>query len=224
MVIAALVVAIISAAISGASVVYARRSAGAADKSAAVAAITAGLDTDRRHAELTPRFRITCAPSNPGSDMLRLIVRLMGPPELGHLDRLTVSIRDDHPWRSQAWPAGGRPTAEQVAAQIWGRWRFTPGTGPGASPSRGVPGADPTGRTTPTGGMPVGEELPFQLEATWPPSWSRQPIDAWQQQIGPWLRLKLESHLEGQPPWVLPAELMIQDGVGYTEVPAPPGT
>jgi hypothetical protein len=218
-VVAALVVAIISAGVSAASVFYARRSAGSAEQSAGSAAITAGLDADRRHAELTPRFRITCAQSNPGSDTMRLAVYLLGPPELERLDRLTVSIRDDHPWRAQGRPLAGGPTPEQVAEQIWGRWRFTPGTGPGADPVRGIPGADPTGRTTPTGGLPVGEELPFQLEPTWAPPWSHQSLDSWQQQVGPWLRLRLECYRDGQPPWVLPAEILIDNGVGFTEIP-----
>ena len=72
--------------------------------------------------------------------------------------------------------------------------------------------------------MPVGEELPFFLEPNHPPQWSQQPLDAWQQQMGPLLRLKLECHKEGRPPWVLPAELMVNEGVAYAEVPAPPGT
>ncbi len=222
MVIAALVVSIVSALGSGAAVFYTRRSAGAADRSAGAAAITAGLDADRRQAELTPRFRITCQPSNPGSDALRLAIYLLGPPELERLDALTVSIRDDHPWRAQGTPTGGR-TPEEIANQIWGRWRFVPGTGPGADPVRHIPGADPTGRTTPTGGLPVGEELPFFLEPNHPPQWSQQPLGAWQQQMGPWLRLMLECHKEGRPPWVLPAELMVNEGVAYAEVPAPPG-
>jgi hypothetical protein len=235
MAIAALVVAIGSVAVS---VSYGRRStavaarsaaaadlsADAADKAAGAAAITAGLDADRRHAELTPRFRITCAQSNPGADSMSLVIHLLGLPELERLDGLTVVIRDDHPWRGQGTPLAGGPTPEEIARQIWGRYRFTPGTGPSADSVRGIPGADPTGRTTPTGGLPVGEELQFQLEPNHAPLWSQQSLDAWQQQMGPWLRLRLECHREGQPPWVLPCEMKIENGVGYTEVPAPPGS
>lgn len=187
MALAALILAIISAVFGGAAVVYYRRSAQAAESSAAdsarsadaaersaeaadrsaeaatrsadAAAVTARLDIDRRHAELTPHFRISVEPSNPGSDTLRLAVCLLGPPELERLDALTVTIRDDHPWRAQGRALASGPTPEQVAQQIWGRWRFTPGTGPGTDSIRGIPGADPTGRTTPTQGLPVGEEL-----------------------------------------------------------------
>ncbi len=149
---------------------YARRSDRSAARSAAAASTTAALDKQRRNAELTPRFRVTCGLSNPGSPTLRLGVFLSGPPELERLDALTVTIRDDHPWRGQGTPLAGGPIPEQVAAQIWGPYRFIPGTGPGADHVGGIPGADPTGRTTPTGGMPAGEELPFFLEPTFPPS------------------------------------------------------
>ena len=91
----------------------------------------------RRNAELTPRFRVTCEPSNPGSPTLRLGVFLSGPPELERLDALAVAIRDDHPWRGQGTPLAGGPTPEQVAAQIWGPYRFIPGTGPGADTDSG---------------------------------------------------------------------------------------
>lgn len=160
--IAALVVAIVSALGTVGAVWYARRSDRSAAKSAAAAATIAALDLQRRRAELTPRFGLTCESSNPGSPTLRLGVFLSGPPELERLDVLTVTIRDDHPWRGQGTPLAGGPTAEQ----IWGPYRFIPGTGPGANSVRGIPGADPTGRTTPASGLPVGEELPFFLEPT----------------------------------------------------------
>ena len=198
--IAALAVAIVSALCAAGAVWYARRSDRSAARSAVAASTTAALDIQRRNAELTPRFRVTCEPSNPGSPTLRLRVFLSGPPELERLDALTVTIRDDHPWRSQGTPLAGGPTPEQVAAQIWGPYRFIPGTGPGADSVRGIPGADPTGRTTPTGGLPVGEELPFFLEPTFPPSWSQQPQDHWLTESAPVVRLRLECRRDGWDP------------------------
>ena len=207
MVIAALVVSIVSAFGSVGAVWYARRSADSSAKSAEAAKTTAALESQRRHAELTPRFRVTCQPANPGSEGLSLAVFLAGPPDLERLDALTVTIRDDHPWRGQGTPLAGGPTPEQVAAQIWGPYRFVPGTGPGASSVRGISGADPTGRTTPTGGMPVGEELPFALEPTWPPSWSDQPRDNWRRERGTVVRLLFECHRDGLEPWTLTGEV-----------------
>jgi hypothetical protein len=159
-------------------------------------------------------------PSNPGSTILKMQIYLAGPAELERLDALAVSIRDDHPWRGESTPVGGGPTPEQVRRQIWGRWMFRPGTGPGADSTRGIPGADETGRTTPTSGLPVGEGLPFFLDSTFPPPWSHQDLRAWQEQMGPYLRLLLECVREGQQPWVLPAEIVIDNnGAGYAEIP-----
>src|SRR5260370_33661982 len=168
--IAALVVAIVAALSAVGAVRYARRSDRSAARSAAAASTTAALDKQRRHAELTPRLRVTCEPSNPGSPTLRLGVFLSGPPELERLDALTVTIRDDHPWRGQGTPLAGGPIPEQVAAQIWGPYRLIPGTGPGADPVGGIPGADPTGRTTPTGGRTLAPSFTLLTTPTVPSS------------------------------------------------------
>lgn len=219
MALAALIVAIVSAVAGVGGLALARRSATSAARSADAAAVTAALDVDRRHSELTPRFRLTCEPWNPGIDTLRLRVCLTGPPELERLDELTVMIRDDHPWRGQGTPLAGGPTPEQVAQQIWGRWRFTPRVGPGADSIRGIPGADETGRGCPARDLPVGEELLFQLEPTSPPRWSQQALQSWQEQVGPMLRLRLGCRRDGWELWTLPCEVLIENGVGRTEVP-----
>ncbi len=72
--------------------------------------------------------------------------------------------------------------------------------------------------------MPVGEELPFHLEPTWPPSWSDQSLDSWQQQMKPYLRLLLECHRDGHPAWILPCEMVVTDGVAFVEVPGTLGS
>lgn len=212
MAIAALIVSIVVTLAAVGSVWYARN----ADRSAAR---TAALDLQRRHAEIRPRFRVTCAAANPGSETVVLTVALIGPPELERLDGLTVVIRDDNPWRAEA---AGRtavgPTAEQIAAQIWGPRRFIPGTGPLADPVRGVPGADRTGRTTPTTGMPVGEELRFFLEPTRPPQRSSQSQPDWQRERGTALRLRLHCQRDGWEPWTLACEI---DTAGTTSVDIP---
>lgn len=214
---AALVVSIGAAIVSiGAFVVsifsarYAFRSARAGEKSAEASSTTAALEVNRRHTELTPRLRIRCRPSNPGSDQFRLTVSLVGPSELGRLDRLVVTIRDDHPWRSEAGQIAGGPTPEQVAAQVWSPFRFVPGTGPGANPSRGVPGSDRLGRSTPTSGLPVGEELPFFLEPSLVPSWSAQTSQEWANERGSVLKLTFECHKNGAEPWTLTGEIDTQ--------------
>ena len=131
-----------------------------------------------------------------------------------------MTIRDDHPWRTQGSPRAGGPTAEQVAEQIWGPFRFRPGTGPGADSVRGIPGADPTGRITPTGGMPVGEELTFLLEPTQPPPWSQRTTEDWQRERGTVVRLRLECHRDGWDPWTLTCAVDVSRGYSdAVEVP-----
>lgn len=218
--IVAVVVSIVSAAVAAISVAYARRSAQSAESSAVSAKTTAALDVQRRNVELTPRFRATCTPLNPGTgNMRRLVLTLVGPPELQRLDALTVRIRDDHPWRAEGTPLAGGPTPEQIADQIWGPYRFTPGTGPGADPARGVPGADRTGRSSPTSGLPVGEGLPFQLEPTLPPSWSQQSPQDWSREQGMLVRLSVECRRDGWEPWTLPCELDASTWPAVVEFP-----
>jgi hypothetical protein len=95
--------------------------------------------------------------------VLRLRVMLVGPPGLDRLDRLTVTIRDDHFRRGEHQQIMGGPTTEEIKAHIWGPYRFTPSTGPDDARADGI------GRTTVYDAqLPIGEELPFQLEHTVP--------------------------------------------------------
>jgi hypothetical protein len=94
------------------------RSAEASERSAVAAERAASLEGQRRHAEMTPQFRVTVEQANEGIEDLRMMVFLADPPELGRLDSLTVRVRDDHPWRAEGMPLAGGPTPEQVAAQV----------------------------------------------------------------------------------------------------------
>ncbi|VVJ21643.1 Uncharacterised protein [Amycolatopsis camponoti] len=207
---AALIVAIASGIIALGSAGYTRMAARANRRSADADEITAALEGDRRHAELTPRLRVRCAPANAGSEDFKLTVELLGPPELGGLDSLEVTIRNDNPWRGQGTPLAGGPSPEAVAAHLWSPLRFKSGTGPGADPVNGVPGADPTGRTTPTSGFPVGEALPFFLEPTTPPVWSEgQSSQDWRRERGTVLRLSFLCGKDGTE-WTLVGEIDTQ--------------
>jgi hypothetical protein len=218
---AALIVSIIAIVISAASGAYTRIQARANQRSAIADEVTAELERDRRHAELTPKLRVICRPANPGSEYYKVIVHLVGPMALGRLDALTVTIRNDSVWRERATPLAGGPTQEEVAAHIWGPLRFTPGTGPGANPVAGVPGADPTGRTVTAAGVPVGEDWIFALEPTRPAIWMRQTIDEWRRDRGTILRLTFECHQEDTEPWTLTGEIDTQTD-NPVEIPARP--
>ena len=107
----------------------------ARSSSQASAAMTA-IERRRWHADLTPQFELACRVTSGERATLR--VALVGPAALDRIDRVTVRIRDDIPGRAPVTPGG--PTAEEIARQVWGPYRFVPG----------VDGADqdrPLGRT-----------------------------------------------------------------------------
>jgi hypothetical protein len=174
----------------------------------------AGIERDRRHSELTPRFRIEWGQANPGVETLTLRVTLAGPPGLDFVDRLTVRIRDDHFRRSDHEPLAGGPSREDIARQIWGPYRFTPGTGPDEAR------ADETGRVTVYDHvLPVGEGLPFQLDPTYPPRWSAWTREGWLAQVGTVIRLVLVAERDGHGSWTLPAEIDAAGPEMMLEVP-----
>jgi hypothetical protein len=111
--------------------------------------------------------------------VFRLRVLLAGLPALGQLDQLTVTIRDDVHTRGEAILTAGGPTRDQIKRQIWGSYRFPPGTGPDEAR------ADETGRGAYEGVLPVGDALICQLESNPPPPWSKWTPEKWQASRGP---------------------------------------
>ncbi len=171
---------------------------------AAATKLTA-IESQRRHNELCPRLRMTCEPFNPGSDTLRLRVMLAGPHGLDRLDRLTVTIRNDHLRRGEGsyQEHMDSPTQEQIRAHIWGPYRFTPGTGPDEAQ------ADITGRVTVyDSALPLGEELPFQLEHTRPGHWMTGMTQSdWLRQRGTVIRVAFNAEHTEHGTWTLPCEI-----------------
>jgi len=177
--------------------------ASARDSTAAATGLIA-IESQRRHSELSPQLRVKCEPLNPGSDVLRLRIMLVGPAGLDRLDRLTVTIRNDHFLRGEGHqPLIGDPTQEEIRQHIWGPYRFTPRTGPNNAR------ANKTGRETVyDASLPLGEELPYQLEPTTPAHWMTgmtQP--GWLRQCGTVIRLAFIAEHKEHGIWYLPAEI-----------------
>jgi hypothetical protein len=193
------------------SVGEARRSAGAAERSAEAAAVTAQLDTDRRHSELTPQLRIECEPGGQG---VQMTVTFKGPAELRRLDELAVRVRNDHAWRGRGSSIAAGPSPEQAAAHVWGPLRFAPGSAlPGGT------GPDEHGRTIIARAVPVEEPVMFVMEPTRPPKWSASSLADWQRDMGALLRLELTCQAPGWEPWTATCEGPIISGRGTMEVP-----
>jgi hypothetical protein len=197
--------AIATLAAAGVAAWAARQSRISAQRANAAAEALAEIERDRRHSELTPRFRVIVEPWGPGTDTKKLRVMLLGPPGLDHLDTVTVRIRDDHFRRGEGMLLAGGPTRDQVKTHIWGPYMFTPGTGPDEAR------ADSTGRVTAyEAALPVGEELPFQLEPTRPGSWmTAMSQEDWQRQRGTVIRLAIDATHAQHGIWTLPCEIEV---------------
>ena len=168
----------------------------AAREAATAATALTKLEQGRWHNELTPRFTTTATKTPEGR--VRLVMALDGPAALDRLDQLTVTIRDDTTdHRSRL--AGG-PTEEQIAAQIWGPYRFTPG----------VDGADHTGRAAAPIRLLLGDDRPFQLEPSTPPPWWAEDPEAWRAQYATApIRLAVRCrHNDNDHEWNVPIEIV----------------
>ena len=186
----------------------AKESAVASGRSASAAEKGVALETGRRHSELAPRFRVVMKREKPQVPLPSLSVFLLGPPELGHLDGLTVTIRDDPHLRDTTSVDGATP--EQIAEMVWGPYQFPPST-------------DATSHVASGEGMKVGDELLFILQRTkpsWPPLESNP--GAWQLLTRTLLLLRLEARREGWEPWTLACEIDSTDEQTTIEVPGGP--
>jgi len=113
---AAWIAALVSVPVAVASAIVAivarrdaKRAAGAAERSAQAAEDLTAIEQRRRHEELTPRLSVEATCWGPGSDRLRVTVRLDGPPGLDRLDHVAVRIRDD---QDRSPVTAGGPTRE----------------------------------------------------------------------------------------------------------------
>jgi hypothetical protein len=209
-VVAALILSIVSILVTAVAVYFGKRSADAATTAT-------DIERERRHAEMRPRYLVTCDATNSGTDHWTLYVKLAGPGELEALDQLTVTIRDDSHFRLKPAPAPGQ-SPESVPDQVWGPLRFVPGTGPGVTTRQGAVGADAAGRWITSDGMPVGEEHIYALEATSPPpasSWNREQ---WTAEVGSTVRLRMESRKEGWHSWIAVGEIVATDARTAVEI------
>jgi hypothetical protein len=216
MAVGALIAAIVSALAAAGAVIYACRmdrtakaalkatqdaveaantSATASVRSASAAELGVSLEVERRHTELRPRFRVDLIPESRVVRFPVVAVVLLGPPELGRLDELKVTIRDTRR-PAAGWKEPGMPevTPEQMDEVIWGPYRF-------------FEGDDATGRVASKEGMAVGDERRFSLVPTSAPSWAPAEPEAWQIRVGAVLGLRLEARREGWEPWTLPGQV-----------------
>lgn len=223
----ALIAAIVSAVAAAVAVIYACRmdttakralkatqdaaeaaktSAAASVRSASAAELSVSLEVERRHAELTPRFRAELIPESKTAFPTVTLV-LLGPPELGSLDGLKVTIRDTRR-PAAGWKEPGMPeaTPEQLDEVIWGPYRF-------------FDGDDATHRVASKEGMAVGGDRPFGLVPTSAPSWAPAEPEAWRFRVGSLLGLQIEARREGWEPWTVTGKIDASAEPATEEIP-----
>lgn len=89
------------------------------------------------------------------------------------------------------------PPARQIAATIWGPYRFVPS----------VDGVDRLGRAVPAFPLARGESRPLVMEPTLSPPWVSTP-DWWRQEYADQpIRLEVTCVRDGQPAWRHPVEI-----------------
>jgi hypothetical protein len=196
MIIAALVVSIVAAAGSVGAVWYARRSARSSATSAAAAETTATLDSQRRHAELTPQFEIICTAGDNGvEDHGELRLALTGPVGLDRLDEVTVAILDEA--GADHW-AHGFPTGvseEDARGFVWGPWEFNTGASAQVTDNR-------TTRPRPYSRSDGKNWDRLSLERTGPGHWMEMSHEQWQMRCEGPIRLQITCQRGGEQ-WIL---------------------
>jgi hypothetical protein len=170
-------------------------------KEANIAAkILASIEEARRKGELRPHFTLTTSRPSSGSDVLNLRLTLVGPPELDSIDGLTISVRDDDYRRGETGLVLGGATEQDIKQQIWGPYRFRPGTGPYEAR------ADEFGRSMMCAhALPVGEDLDFTLEATTSPRWSTWTPEQWATDRGSLIKVEIQARHQRFGPWTIRA-------------------
>ncbi|WP_204038879.1 hypothetical protein [Acrocarpospora phusangensis] len=166
----------------------------AAAKSADAASRLTEIERRRWHHEMTPQLRAAVvAPKVWDNAELRLL--LLGPTAL-HEVTLTVSIRDDWPDRKSTL-AGG-PTADEIAATIWGPYRF----------NRAIDGGSEDGRSVETFRLTMGDYKPIALIRSAWPRWTNQ--DHWRTKYADApVRIAVTCEHPDYEPWTVHLEVPV---------------
>ena len=180
----------------------ARQSRLSSEKANDAATTMAGIESNRRQAQLTPRLQVSLIAH--GEDSKELIVALLGPPALGHLDSLRASIRDNHFDTGQVLMTDGL-TEKEINDQVWGPFRFQEVSSPGRSR------CDPMGKHAYLDSpLAAGDAIVFQLGRTEPPPDSdRFTGYEWTRKVGDIVRLSFEATRSEFGHWTL-----------WTDIPA----
>lgn len=163
----------------------------------------ASIERDRRHEELAPKFRVTCAEVANAGGFAELGVTLTGG-GLDHLDELTIEILDET--GSDHW-ARGLPqgvTQEQAAMFVWGPWEFNTGASDQVVSNR-------RSKPRPYSRMSGQNWDVLSLQRTRPGHWmTATGAGDWRDEHGGPVRLLLTCRCDAYEPWSLLYEIPVE--------------
>ena len=174
------------------------------------AVILSRIERQRRRAELTPQFEITCTVDADAAGHAELRVILRGPDTLDGLDEVTIRILDERWLDHGARLTPGGPSAEDIAKHIWGSWEFNPGASAQVADNR---------TTLPqTYSRTTGKDWDrLSLIPTTPPHWSSMTQRQWLRRTdGHPLRLMISCRLADYQ-WELPYDVPVKVNPGDTQ-------
>ncbi|MFG2978047.1 hypothetical protein ACGFYY_34270 [Streptomyces sp. NPDC048331] len=167
------------------------------------ASIVAGIENVRIHHDMLPDLKVEIRRTGDGG-RARLTVRWDGPSVLKRLSEVRVRVLDDGQDRTVALASNlaTGPTAEELAAQVWGPYRLQPG----------LDGVSVGGRTATREGLCLGSTLPLMMEPTRSPHRDAEAQIRWSMEFGRQpVRLHIECRHEDFEPWVQVYEINVID-------------
>ncbi|MFB6811857.1 hypothetical protein [Streptomyces sp. NPDC056387] len=163
----------------------------------------AGIERVRIHHDMLPDLMVEVRKTG-AAGRARLTVRWNGPSVLERLAEVRVRVLDDGEERRIALasnPAAG-PTAEELAAQVWGPYRLQPG----------LDGVSADGRTATRNGLYLGSTLSLMMEQTRSPHRDVEALLWWSMEFGRQpVRLHIECRHDYFEPWVQVYEVDVID-------------
>jgi hypothetical protein len=205
-----LLAAVVAAFAAFASRTAARQANQAAAKASDAADVLAQIEQQRRHSELTPKFRIRCQVQEewPDPGFAILFVMLAGG-ELEALDTVTLTILNTAAIRP--WGLPNDVTVTEAEEVLWSGWEFdtffTGGAGKRALMASSHRQSKPRAFSRHDGK----DWCQLLLRRTAPPTWQNWAQEEWRAKWATFpLRLSLDCRVEGHQAWTVYQNVKIE--------------
>ena len=198
--VAAALGSVLSAVVAAVAAFWARA---AAERANEAAGLMAEIEQQRRHRELTPKFRIRAqVMDNSPYPGFAILFVMLGDGELKTLDAVTITILNTV--EIQPWGLPEGVTEKDAEEFLWSGWEFdtflTGGVGQRAVKAASHRQSKPRCLSQPDGK----DWYELLLRRTAPPNWDNWTKEKWRSKWETFsLRLSLDCRLAGHQPWVV---------------------